>query len=133
MERLSGEDVEMEDLNFYYADYSRFAVPEADGAEADPAAGYTTTSLLFAKGLPTCERGVTFSFLTRKLKHRAPGPSSRSRTLSPNPSRSRSSKSSSPAPSNKPRTFPKLFQRQERSEWARALRGMVSSDIRIAA
>jgi hypothetical protein len=25
VERLSGEDVEMEDLNFYYADYSRLA------------------------------------------------------------------------------------------------------------
>lgn len=25
IERLSAEDVEMEDLNFYYADYSRYA------------------------------------------------------------------------------------------------------------
>lgn len=26
IERLSGEDIEMEDLNFYYADYSRWVL-----------------------------------------------------------------------------------------------------------
>lgn len=57
VEKLSTEDVEMEDLNFYYADYSRYYTStHSEYAElfADPPES-TTMSSPSDRDPPTCE------------------------------------------------------------------------------
>ena len=113
MERLSTEDVEMEDLNFYYADYSR----SVDTPSAAQHIRLTPDRIY--NDVITLRKGSSYMYaIPRVLLAGADGITGQSypsHMLFLNPLKSRSSKNSSVAQSNKQRIFLKACQRLAKS------------------
>lgn len=116
IEKLNVEDIEMEDLNFYYANYSRYVCIVLVWRKADLDPVYITTSSRCEKARRSCWSHSISSFL-QILTLACSGQNCRSRTRYHNPSRYPYSKNSSRRRSTRRKIYRDRCRKPERLEW----------------